>query len=390
MTIDTTGAEGVLFKQGAGHGGHVLFVQDGRLHYVYNFMGEDEQKLSAPDPIPLGSHVFGVRYERTGTVEGSRTPVGDVSLHVDGDTVATMSGVRAHPGSFGLAGGGIAVGRNGGQPVSSAYKAPYEFTGGTIAKVVVDISGTPLRGRGTRTCAGVLQGLMKLGRWTGVALVFVAAGVGVGVRPHQRGRSRRRIVRPGNRETAPRLSTALRRRRPGAARCRAYDSGARARRRRDLRGPRQAGDRDHGGRLRPDGAQITVALPPGWNLSQGSGDVGARLDGPDGMSATVTIAPSGLDPAAAFRDYTDQVMSQSPVSSVSILPGELCDYSGQKLMGAWSDTPQNSIQFVDRIVHVWTNTKNYLVSVHVQAPTGVDQLDAAGELLTEDFEVRLP
>jgi hypothetical protein len=143
VTIDTTGAEGVLFKQGAGHGGHVLFVQDTHLHYVYNFMGEEEQKLSAPDTIPLGSHVFGVRYERTGTVEGSHTPVGDVSLYVDGDTVATMSGVRAHPGSFGLAGGGIAVGRNGGQPVSSAYKAPYEFTGGTIAKVVVDISGTP-------------------------------------------------------------------------------------------------------------------------------------------------------------------------------------------------------------------------------------------------------
>jgi arylsulfatase len=143
VTIDTTGAEGVLFKQGAGHGGHVLFVQDGRLQYVYNFMGEEEQKVSAPDPLPLGSHVFGVRYERTGTVEGSHTPVGDVSLYVDGETVATASGVRAHPGSFGLAGGGIAVGRNGGQPVSSAYKAPYEFTGGTIAKVVVDISGTP-------------------------------------------------------------------------------------------------------------------------------------------------------------------------------------------------------------------------------------------------------
>ena len=36
----------MLYKQGAGHGGHVLFIQDGRLHYVYNFMGEDEQKLS--------------------------------------------------------------------------------------------------------------------------------------------------------------------------------------------------------------------------------------------------------------------------------------------------------------------------------------------------------
>ena len=141
--VDTTGAEGVLYKQGAGHGGHVLFVQDGRLHYIYNFMGEDEQKLSAPDPLPLGDHVFGVRYHRTGTVGGSHTPLGDVSLYVDGSVVATTSGVRTHPASFGLSGGGVAVGRNTGQAVSSSYKAPYPFTGGTIAKVVVDISGTP-------------------------------------------------------------------------------------------------------------------------------------------------------------------------------------------------------------------------------------------------------
>jgi arylsulfatase len=145
LTVDSAGAQGVLFKQGAGHGGHVLFVQGARLQYIYNFMGEDEQRVSAPDPIPLGDHVFGVRYEKTGTVEGSHTPLGDVSLHIDGDTVATLSGVRAHPGTFGLAGGGIAVGRNSGQAISSAYAAPYAFTGGTIEKVVVDISGTPYR-----------------------------------------------------------------------------------------------------------------------------------------------------------------------------------------------------------------------------------------------------
>lgn len=140
----------------------------------------------------------------------------------------------------------------------------------------------------------------------------------------------------------------------------------------------------------PGAPQIMVAVPPGWKSSTGSGDVGARMTGPEGMSAVVTIAPTELDPAAAFRDYTDRIMAKSAVSSVSILPGELCDYSGQKLMGAWSDTPQNSIEFTDRIVHVWTNTTNYLVSVHVQAPTGVHELDAAGELLTEDFEVRIP
>jgi arylsulfatase len=91
----------------------------------------------------LGSHVFGVRYDRTGTVENSHTPLGDVSLFIDGQTLATKTGVRTHPGTFGLAGGGVAVGRNTGQAISGAYKAPYAFTGGTIAKVVVDVSGTP-------------------------------------------------------------------------------------------------------------------------------------------------------------------------------------------------------------------------------------------------------
>lgn len=143
VSVDSADAGGVLFKQGAGHGGHVLFVKDQRLQYVYNFMGEDEQSVVAPDPIPLGKHVFGVRYDRTGTVEGSHTPLGTVSLYVDEDVVATLPDVRSHPATFGLAGASIQVGRNSGQPVCGAYPAPNPFTGGTIAKVVVDTSGTP-------------------------------------------------------------------------------------------------------------------------------------------------------------------------------------------------------------------------------------------------------
>jgi arylsulfatase len=132
-----------LYKHGAGHGGHVLFVQDGRLHHVYNFMGEDEQWVSSQDMVPLGRHILGVRYERTGNVENSHTPLGEVSLYVDGTVVGTRGGVRAHPGSFGLAGAGIKVGSNPGQAVCSSYRAPFPFTGGTIAKGVVDISGAP-------------------------------------------------------------------------------------------------------------------------------------------------------------------------------------------------------------------------------------------------------
>ncbi|MFT8181134.1 sulfatase-like hydrolase/transferase, partial [Mycobacteroides chelonae] len=50
VTADS-GAEGVIFKQGGAHGGHVLFIQDGRLHYIYNFMGEKEQKVSSADAV---------------------------------------------------------------------------------------------------------------------------------------------------------------------------------------------------------------------------------------------------------------------------------------------------------------------------------------------------
>lgn len=142
VTADS-GAEGVIFKQGGAHGGHVLFIQDGRLHYIYNFMGEKEQKVSSEGPVPLGAHVLGARFAKTGTVAGSHTPVGDVTLFIDEQAVGSLSAVEIHPGTFGLAGASLSIGRNSGSAVSSVYKAPYAFTGGTIAQVVVDISGEP-------------------------------------------------------------------------------------------------------------------------------------------------------------------------------------------------------------------------------------------------------
>ena len=80
----------MLFKQGGAHGGHVLFIQDGRLHYVYNFLGERQQLVSSSGAVPLGRHLLGVRYSRTGTVANSHTPLGDVSLFIDETAVATL------------------------------------------------------------------------------------------------------------------------------------------------------------------------------------------------------------------------------------------------------------------------------------------------------------
>lgn len=106
------------------------------------------------------------------------------------------------------------------------------------------------------------------------------------------------------------------------------------------------------------------------------------------MEAVVTITPTGLDPAAAFCEYVDVLTADATVSTVSTLPGELCGYSGQKLMGRLSDNAQ-SVEYEDRIVHVGTGAKDYLIVVHVEAPSRTAGFDDAASVLTEDFEIGL-
>ena len=52
VDIPAPGAQGVLFAQGALFGGHALYVKDGRLHYVNNFVGVFEQKVDATEYCP--------------------------------------------------------------------------------------------------------------------------------------------------------------------------------------------------------------------------------------------------------------------------------------------------------------------------------------------------
>jgi hypothetical protein len=140
----------------------------------------------------------------------------------------------------------------------------------------------------------------------------------------------------------------------------------------------------------PDAPRLTVGVPDGWNFTRGTGDVGVTMQGPQGMSAAVTIAPTALDPEVAFREYTDAVMEKSAVTTVSILPGQLCGYSGQKLSGSWSDDPDTAVDFVDRIAHVWTDSGDYLVAIHVEGPATADGLGAASTTLTDDVELTIP
>jgi arylsulfatase A-like enzyme len=139
VTIDSPDAGGVLFSHGARFGGHTLYVKDGRLKYVYNFVGSSEQRIESTRTVPTGKVLLGASFVR----EGDAMPAtGTLSLFIDDEKVGEGR-IMTQPGNFSLVGEGLNVGRDPAEPVTDDYPgtSPYAFTGGTIRHAIVDVSG---------------------------------------------------------------------------------------------------------------------------------------------------------------------------------------------------------------------------------------------------------
>jgi hypothetical protein len=69
---------------------------------------------------------------------------GTLSLYIRDEQVGAQT-IRTQPGKFGLGGGGLVVGRSGAEPVADDYagESPWPFVGGTIKRVLIDVSGEP-------------------------------------------------------------------------------------------------------------------------------------------------------------------------------------------------------------------------------------------------------
>jgi arylsulfatase len=144
VDVPEPGAQGVLFAHGARHGGHALYVKDNRLHYVYSFVGIVEQKIDAGEDLPTGENVIlSAEFVKDGE-DAPGTATGVLSLYY-GDRKVGEGRIKTQPGYFALAGEGLCVGRDSTDPVTQDYpgEPPYRFTGGTIHRVVIDVSGEP-------------------------------------------------------------------------------------------------------------------------------------------------------------------------------------------------------------------------------------------------------
>ena len=144
VDIPAPGAEGVLFAHGSRFGGHALYVKDNRLHYVNNFVGIVEQKIDGTQDVPTGENlILSASFDKDGE-DPPHVSTGILSLY-HGDKKVGEGRIKTQPGQFMFAGEGLCVGRDSGEAVTDDYPngSPHRFTGGTIKRVAVDVSGDP-------------------------------------------------------------------------------------------------------------------------------------------------------------------------------------------------------------------------------------------------------
>jgi arylsulfatase len=139
VEITDPNASGVIFAHGSRFGGHVLFIKNKKLYYVYNFLGiKPEQQFISPDELNPGKYTLGFEFIREKAGQHHES-VGKGRLYVN-DKVVAEGPMRAQVGKFTLSGDGLCIGCDSGDNVSHEYKAPGRFTGGTILGVGVDVS----------------------------------------------------------------------------------------------------------------------------------------------------------------------------------------------------------------------------------------------------------
>ena len=116
--VDSPRHAGLISSQGSRFGGYSMFVKDGELRFVYNFLGiPPEQSSAAPRP-GTGKHIVGVEFAKRRSARSTK-PGHDDPLR---RRQAGCDGGFPHPNrALRLAGEGLAVGYDSGDPVTTDY-----------------------------------------------------------------------------------------------------------------------------------------------------------------------------------------------------------------------------------------------------------------------------
>ena len=135
VEISEGGANGVILAQGGRFGGWSLYLKDGKPTYCYNFVGLQETKVTAPQPLAAGKATIRMNFDYEG---GGIGKGGTATLLVNGGMVASGRIERTQAMCF-SADETAGVGVDDATPVTNDYKERDNAFTGKILKVVIDV-----------------------------------------------------------------------------------------------------------------------------------------------------------------------------------------------------------------------------------------------------------
>jgi arylsulfatase len=136
VEIPQGGGEGVILAQGGRFAGWSLYMKDGRVSYVHNWVGKERYTITAPEPVAPGKATIRYEFAYEGGKPGSG---GTGAIFVNGQKVAEGRISNTTPFLF-SADETADVGTDGATPVTEDYaEGDNEFTG-KIETVTVELT----------------------------------------------------------------------------------------------------------------------------------------------------------------------------------------------------------------------------------------------------------
>ncbi len=119
VNMPEDGDDGMLVTAGGRTAGYALFVKNGRLHYVYNYIGIERTMLTSSELVPAGKSTLSMTFTKTGNFEG------DAEIFINGESVGKTHLSKTVPATFSIE-ETFDVGEDTGSPViEDVYALPF-------------------------------------------------------------------------------------------------------------------------------------------------------------------------------------------------------------------------------------------------------------------------
>jgi arylsulfatase len=129
-------AEGVVLAMGGSFGGYSLYAQDGKLRFVYNYLGDEYFEIISKTNLKPGVQKVSAEFKYDGEGVGKG---GFITLKVNGEAVANGRVEKTMPFVYSTS-EGASVGWDDSSPVSKNYKAgKANAFNGTIDHVKISL-----------------------------------------------------------------------------------------------------------------------------------------------------------------------------------------------------------------------------------------------------------